>query len=96
MALTPFRWTALALIGCMLVVLGLVSAVDSQAVRQYRRGRPAGVDSVEWLLRQRAGGLNQDVQNLARRYRTQFIIDSVMRWQDTQHDDVTLMVIRKR
>lgn len=79
MALTPFRWIALAIIGCMLAIVSLVSMTDS-SLRARRGPRiSSAADTTEARLRDRAGALNQDVQNLAARYRLLFLMDSVMR-----------------
>jgi hypothetical protein len=79
MALTPFRWVALAIIGCMLAVVGLVSLVDS-SIRPRRGPRISSAsDTTEARLRDRAGALNQDAQNLASRYRLVYLLDSATR-----------------
>lgn len=80
MALTPFRWFALAAIGCMLLVTTLVSVVDdSMQASLRRRFQSAVADTAEGQLRDRAGALNQDAQNLALRYRVLYIMDSAAR-----------------
>jgi len=76
MALTPFRWVSLALIGCLLAVLWLVSVADVDPRRSPQF--PAG-DSVEARLRDEAGALNQSAQRLATRYRLVYLMDSVAR-----------------
>jgi hypothetical protein len=78
MALTPFRWIALAVIGCMLAVVALVSVADS-SVRPRRGPRvSSAADTMEARLKERAGVLNQNSQNLAARYRLVYLVDSVM------------------
>jgi hypothetical protein len=79
MALTPFRWVALAAIGCMLAIIAVVSVVPTSAPFWYYAPRPAATDSVERALRDRAGALNTQAQNLASRYRLLFLMDSVRR-----------------
>ena len=76
MALTPFRWISLALIGCMLAVLTLVSLADIDPGRAPQF--PVG-DSAEVRLREQAGALNQSAQRLAARYRVVYLMDSVAR-----------------
>ena len=76
MALTPFRWVSLALIGCMLAVLALVSVADIDAGRAPRF--PTS-DSAEARLREQAGALNQTAQRLAARYRVIYLMDSAAR-----------------
>jgi hypothetical protein len=80
MALTPFRWVALAVIGCMLMITALVSIVDeSMQTSARRRYRSAVADTAEARLRDRAGGLNQQAQILAARYRLLYLMDSAVR-----------------
>ena len=78
MALTPFRWVAMAAIGCMLAVLMLVNSAD-KARRVFLTQRKAPIDTFEARLRDRAGGLNQQAQNIAARYRLRFLLDSAKR-----------------
>lgn len=77
MALTPFRWLALAMIGCLLAINVLVNNAEKARRPSFQRKAP--IDTVEAALRERAGGLNQQAQNLAARYRLRFLLDSVKR-----------------
>jgi hypothetical protein len=80
MALTPFRWVALAAIGCMLGLLAVVSLVPDPT-RQIFRGPAANapLDTTDARLSEVAGGLNKISQNLAARYRVIFVMDSAQR-----------------
>ncbi len=79
MALTPFRWVALAAIGCMLAIVSVVSVVPTSPYPPWYRDTPMVTDSMEKALADRASGLNTQAQNLAIRYRQLFLIDSVRR-----------------
>jgi hypothetical protein len=86
MALTPFRWIAMAAIGCMLVILAVVSlAQDSQNPPWYSPQRRV-TDTAEERLRDIAGRLNQTSQNLAFRYHMLYLVDSVRRVADRAPD----------
>lgn len=86
MALTPFRWIALAAIGCMLAILTVVSlAQDSQNPLWYPPERRV-TDTAEERLRDIAGRLNQTSQNLAYRYHMMYLVDSARRVADRAPD----------
>jgi hypothetical protein len=79
MALTPFRWIALAAIGCMLAVLTVVSSAE-RALERYSTYRPrVPADTAEARLGEIAGIWNMRAQNLAARYRFRELIDSARR-----------------
>jgi hypothetical protein len=78
LTLTPFRWIALAAIGCMLAIIAVVSAVPSLPDPSlYADARI--VDTTDKRLRDIAGGLTQQSQNMATRYRQLLLMDSVRR-----------------
>lgn len=80
MALTPFRWIAMAAIGCMLAIVGLVSVAESSG-RRFDYGPPPRsiTDTTELRLSEIAGGWNQAAQNLATRYQLLHVLDSARR-----------------
>jgi hypothetical protein len=92
MALTPFRWVALAAIGCMLTIVAVVSAVPSSPYPTWYAESRAVIDSTDKRLRDVAGTLNQQAQNMAGRYRLQFLLDSVRRVAARAPDTGTMRV----
>jgi hypothetical protein len=80
MALTPFRWIALAAIGCMLVFFSLVEKEPSETeYSRFRDARMARLDSVEQRLASQAFASQQAAERLARRYRLLQLMDSLKR-----------------
>jgi hypothetical protein len=78
MALTPFRWISLALMGCMLAIIALTSIADKQP--QYRRqDRYNAGDTTAARLRDVSSRLSQETSTLAARYRVLLVMDSVKR-----------------
>jgi hypothetical protein len=90
MALTPFRWIAMAAIGCMLAVVMLVNAAEKNGRPIYQRKRP--IDTAEARLREVAGNLNIQAQNLASRYRLLFLLDSARKVASRSADSGALRV----
>jgi hypothetical protein len=79
MALTPFRWVALAAIGCMLAILAIVSIVPTSRVPSWYAPPRRVVDTAEERLKDAASRLTQAGQNLAFRYQMMSMADSVRR-----------------
>jgi hypothetical protein len=78
MALTPFRWLALAALGCMFVFFSLVELREARELPLTVRGGNV-FDSTEERLRSKVTGAQQAAQYLAERYRILQITDSVKR-----------------
>ena len=78
MALTPFRWIALAAIGCMFVFLSLV---EKRVHEPDYTIRPTNgtEDSIEAALQSKVAAAQQSAEYLARNYRLLQIVDSVKR-----------------
>ena len=91
MALTPFRWVALAAIGCMLAIVGVVSVAPTRPDPTWY-ANPSVTDSTDKALAEVAGGLNQMAQNLAIRYRQLYLMDSARRVAGRMPDTGALRV----
>jgi len=91
MALTPFRWISMAAIGCMLVVLTVVSGAEKN-LRRYEGFRRAPKDTAEERLGEIAGGWNRLSQDLAARYRFLQLVDSAKRVASRMPDTGSLRV----
>jgi len=79
MALTPFRWIAIATIGCMFVFLSLVELRTRTEPEYTLRSGGGAEDSIEATLQSKAAAAQQGAEYLARNYRLLQVIDSVKR-----------------
>ena len=92
MALTPFRWIALAAIGCMFVFFSLVELRTRDEPEYTLRSTNGSEDPVEAALESKVSAAQQGAEYLARNYRLLQIIDSVQRIVSRAPDTGSLRV----